>query len=260
MELWHSAKMTWRIWNHLQSGGLQHQVPTSSSSYEMERRGVLGSEQTQDTFWLLMEEVTQCECVVCFRLFSKAGSEMRTWACLEDDLKKHCQGRRKVREERRKQMKRVLSHHHGPTLGTWGSATLGNSGRQYRRHLGVFPPEEQGSLAFSLQVPLSPGLTPAHLQPVPDLAERTPMASDDCKQRTAGPFSRATRKAHTGVGTKECDWGTDSICQIFSLFPKTLWGLWDMKRLLSLPEMQDFLQTVTSPRNTVCGDTCCLHH
>ena len=148
--------MRWKIWNHLQSGWLQHQVPTSSSSspsYEMERRGALGNEHTQDTFWLLTEEVTQCEWVLCFRLFfSKAGSEMRMWVCLEDDPKKHCQGRRKVREERRKQIKRVLTHHHGPTLGTWGSATLGNSGRQYRRHLGVFPPKEQGSLAFSLQV------------------------------------------------------------------------------------------------------------
>lgn len=148
--------MRGKVWNHLQSGWLQHQVPTSSSSspsYEMERRGVLGNEHTQDTFWLLTEEVTQCEWVLCFRLFfSKAGSEMRMWVCLEDDPKKHCQGRRKVREERRKQIERVLTHHHGPTLGTWGSATLGNSGRQYRRHLGVFPPKEQGSLAFSLQV------------------------------------------------------------------------------------------------------------
>ena len=258
MELWYSTKMRYK-WDE------EFEISCRVDDYNIKfflwdgEKGCSGSEHTQNTFRLLKEEVMQCEWVLCFRLFSKAGSEMRMWACLEEDPKKHCQGRRKVREERRKQMKRVLRHHHGPTLGTWGSATLGNSGRQYRRHLGVLPPEGQGSLAFSLQVPLSPGLTPAHLQPVPDLAERTPMASDDCKQRIAGPFSRATRKAHTGVGTKECDWGTDSICQIFSLFPKTLWGPWDMKHLLSLPEVQDFLQTVTSPR-TVCGDTRCLHH
>lgn len=34
-----------------------------------------------------------------------------------------------------------------------------------------------------------------------------------------------------------------------------------MKRVLSLPELQDdFLQTVTSPRNTAQGDACRLHH
>lgn len=134
-------------------------------SFLWDRRGVLGNEDAQDTFWLLMEEVTQCEWVLGFRMFSKAGSEIRMWVCLEDDPKKHCQGRRKVREGSRKSIKAPS----WPHLGHMGLSPTGEFWKQHRRHLGVFPPEGQGSLAFNLQVPLSPGLTPTHLQSAPDL-------------------------------------------------------------------------------------------
>lgn len=52
--------------------------------------------------------------------------------CLGGDPKKHCLGRREVREEKRKQTERMLSIM-APIWAHGGLVTLGNSGRQRRQ-------------------------------------------------------------------------------------------------------------------------------
>lgn len=158
----------------------------------------MGNEPTQDMLQPLMEEVKQCEWFFVLGWFSPKQALRQERACVwEMILRSIVQGGEK-REKRKGSRQRECypswhQYGHMEAQSHWG--TLEDS--IDRRHLGVFTPAGQGSLAFSLQVPPSPGLTPPYLQPARDL--RLPWLEKALSKELQVLSAEATGEARTSV-------------------------------------------------------------